>query len=80
MERRRDFHMHRFNIIADKVTLKGTIRALDPAVRRDRMERMARTVNGGRGAHLDEDVLPLGVRALSGVNPAARGAWAPLDG
>jgi amidohydrolase len=42
---------NRFNIIADKVTLKGTIRSLDAAVRRELKERMARTVKGVAEAH-----------------------------
>jgi len=37
---------NRFNIIADKVVMEGTIRTLDAAVRKDVKERMARTVKG----------------------------------
>jgi amidohydrolase len=37
---------NRFNIIADQVTLEGTIRTLDAAVRRDMKERIQRTVTG----------------------------------
>jgi amidohydrolase len=37
---------NRFNIIADQVTLEGTMRTLDPAVRRDMKERIQRTVTG----------------------------------
>jgi amidohydrolase len=42
---------NRFNIIADKVTMKGTIRTLDAALRRDLRERMARIVKGVAEAH-----------------------------
>jgi amidohydrolase len=42
---------NRFNIIADKVTLKGTIRTLDAALRRDLRQRMERTVQGVAQAH-----------------------------
>ncbi|HEX6738155.1 MAG TPA: amidohydrolase, partial [Vicinamibacteria bacterium] len=42
---------NRFNIIADKVTMKGTIRTLDAALRRDLRERMERTVKGVAEAH-----------------------------
>jgi amidohydrolase len=42
---------NRFNIIADQVTMDGTIRTLDPAVRTDLKERMARTVKGVADAH-----------------------------
>ncbi len=41
----------RFNIIADAVTLEGTLRTLDAAVRKDMKERMARTVRGVAEAH-----------------------------
>jgi amidohydrolase len=41
----------RFNILADRVTLEGTIRSLDPDVRRELKERMARTVKGVAEAH-----------------------------
>lgn len=42
---------NRFNIVADQVTLEGTIRTLDPAVRRTLKERIARTVAGVAAAH-----------------------------
>jgi amidohydrolase len=42
---------NRFNILADKVTLEGTLRSLDPAVRRELKERMARTIAGVAAAH-----------------------------
>jgi amidohydrolase len=41
----------RFNILAERVTLEGTIRSFDPAVRRELKERMARTVKGVAEAH-----------------------------
>ena len=42
---------NRFNIIADKVVMQGTVRTLDEAVRKDIKERMARTVKGVAEAH-----------------------------
>jgi amidohydrolase len=42
---------NRFNIIADSVTMKGTMRTLDAAVRKEMKERMARTVAGVAAAH-----------------------------
>lgn len=42
---------NRFNIIADRVTLEGTIRALDASVRKELKERIERTVKGVAGAH-----------------------------
>jgi amidohydrolase len=42
---------NRFNIIADAVTLEGTLRALDPGVRRELKERMERTIRGIAAAH-----------------------------
>ena len=42
---------NRFNIVADRVTLKGTMRTLDPAVRREIKERVARTIKGVAEAH-----------------------------
>jgi amidohydrolase len=42
---------NRFNIIADRVTMKGTIRALDPALRRELKQRMERAVKGVAEAH-----------------------------
>jgi amidohydrolase len=42
---------NRFNILAEKVTMDGTIRALDPAIRRELKERMARIVKGVADAH-----------------------------
>ena len=42
---------NRFNIIADQVTLEGTIRTLDPEVRREMKERIQRTVTGVAATH-----------------------------
>ena len=42
---------NRFNIIADQVTLEGTIRTLDAAVRREMKERIQRTVTGVATTH-----------------------------
>jgi amidohydrolase len=42
---------NRFNIIAERVTLEGTIRTLDAGVRTTLKERMARTVDGVAAAH-----------------------------
>jgi amidohydrolase len=42
---------NRFNIIAERVTLEGTIRTLDAGVRTTLKERMARTVAGVAQAH-----------------------------
>jgi amidohydrolase len=42
---------NRFNIVADQVVLEGTIRALEPAVRKELKERIARTVDGVAAAH-----------------------------
>jgi len=42
---------NRFNIIADQVTLEGTLRALDAATRKEMKERMARTIDGVVAAH-----------------------------
>lgn len=42
---------NRFNIVADQVTLEGTIRTLDPEVRKAMKEKMARTVKGVAEAH-----------------------------
>jgi amidohydrolase len=42
---------NRFNIVADQVVLEGTIRALEPAVRKALKERIARTVEGVAAAH-----------------------------
>jgi amidohydrolase len=42
---------NRFNIIADRVTLDGTIRTLDATVRKELKERIARTVEGVARAH-----------------------------
>lgn len=42
---------NRFNIIAERVTLEGTIRALDAGVRTGLKERIARTVAGVAQAH-----------------------------
>ncbi len=42
---------NRFNIVADGVTMEGTIRTLDPAVRQQMLDRMTRTVKGVAEAH-----------------------------
>ena len=42
---------NRFNIIADRVTLEGTIRTLEPSVRQELKDRMARTIDGVARAH-----------------------------
>jgi amidohydrolase len=42
---------NRFNIIADKVVMEGTLRTLDAGVRKDVKERMERTVKGVAEAH-----------------------------
>ncbi len=42
---------NRHNIIADEVTMRGTIRTLDDSVRRSLKERMLRTVDGVAAAH-----------------------------
>jgi amidohydrolase len=42
---------NRFNIIADQVTLEGTMRTLDPAVRTAMKEKIQRTVTGVAAAH-----------------------------
>jgi amidohydrolase len=42
---------NRFNIIADKVTMEGTVRTLDPKVRQDIRDRMQRTVKAVGEAH-----------------------------
>ena len=42
---------NRFNIIADQVTLEGTLRTLDAATRKELKERMARTVAGVAATH-----------------------------
>jgi amidohydrolase len=42
---------NRFNIIADKVTMEGTLRTFDPAVRSEIKERMARIVRSVAEAH-----------------------------
>ncbi len=42
---------NRFNIIADQVTMRGTIRTLDAGVRASLKERMARTVENVAAAH-----------------------------
>jgi amidohydrolase len=41
----------RFNIIADRVVMDGTLRTFDPAVRTDIKARMARTIKGVAEAH-----------------------------
>jgi amidohydrolase len=42
---------NRFNIIADRVTLEGTIRTLEPSVRQELKDRMTRTIDGVARAH-----------------------------
>ena len=46
---------NRFNIIADTVTLEGTMRTLDPAVRTGMKQRIQRTVSGVAAADYDND-------------------------
>ncbi len=57
---------NRFNIIADSVTMEGTLRTLDPAVRKDIVERMYRTVKGVAEAHGTTATL----RFIGTANPA----------
>jgi amidohydrolase len=65
----------RFNILADRVTLEGTIRSLDPDVRRELKERMARTVKGVAEAHGTRAELRfLGAGNAPTVNDAALAA------
>ncbi len=42
---------NRFNIVADEVTMEGTMRTLDATVREEIKRRMARTVDGVAAAH-----------------------------
>jgi len=42
---------NRFNIIADQVTMEGTMRTLDATVRKEMKERLKRTVDGVAAAH-----------------------------
>jgi amidohydrolase len=42
---------NRFNIIADKVRMEGTLRTLDPAVRKDMKQRIRRVVESVASAH-----------------------------
>jgi amidohydrolase len=42
---------NRFNIIADQVVLRGTLRALDPELRRELRQRLVRTAEGVAAAH-----------------------------
>jgi amidohydrolase len=57
---------NRFNIIADQVTLEGTIRALDETVRASLKEKMARTVQGIAAANGTTATL----RVVGDGNPA----------
>jgi hypothetical protein len=63
---------NRFNIIADQVTLEGTIRTLDPEVRREIKERIQRTVTGVAGTHgLTAALRWVGEGNLATMNDAA---------
>jgi amidohydrolase len=63
---------NRFNIIADQVTLEGTIRTLDPEVRREMKERIQRTVTGVAATHgLTAALRWVGEGNLATMNDAA---------
>ncbi|MFI5183780.1 MAG: M20 family metallopeptidase, partial [Vicinamibacteria bacterium] len=63
---------NRYNIIADGVTMEGTLRTLDPAVRNDMLERMSRTVKGVAEAHGTTATLRIvGTSSPALVNEAA---------
>lgn len=57
---------NRYNILADGVTMEGTIRTLDPAVRQQMLDRMTRTVKGVAEAHGTTATL----RLIGIANPA----------
>lgn len=63
---------NRFNIIADQVTLEGTLRTLDPDVRREMKERIQRTVTGVATTHgLTAALRWVGEGNLATMNDAA---------
>ena len=63
---------NRFNIIADQVTLEGTLRTLDASVRRDMKERIQRTVTGVATTHgLTAALRWVGEGNLATMNDAA---------
>jgi len=63
---------NRFNIIADQVTLEGTLRTLDPEVRREMKERIQRTVTGVAATHgLTAALRWVGEGNLATMNDAA---------
>ena len=63
---------NRFNIIADQVTMEGTIRTLDPEVRRQMKERIQRTVTGVATTHgLTAALRWVGEGNLATMNDAA---------
>jgi amidohydrolase len=63
---------NRFNIIADQVTLEGTLRTLDAGVRRDMKERIQRTVTGVAATHgLTAALRWVGEGNLATMNDAA---------
>ncbi len=59
---------NRFNIIADKVVMEGTMRSLDATVRKEMKDRIARTVKGVGEAH----GLAAGVRFVGEGNAPTR--------
>jgi amidohydrolase len=63
---------NRFNIIADGVTMEGTLRTLDPAVRQQMIDHMTRTVKGVAEAHGTTATLRfIGIANPATVNDAA---------
>jgi amidohydrolase len=63
---------NRFNIIADQVTLEGTLRTLDVDVRREMKERIQRTVSGVAATHgLTAALRWVGEGNLATMNDAA---------
>ena len=63
---------NRFNIIADQVTLEGTLRTLDADVRREMKERIQRTVTGVAATHgLTAALRWVGEGNLATMNDAA---------
>jgi amidohydrolase len=57
---------NRYNIIADAVAMEGTLRTLDPGVRKEMLEHMSRTVKGVAEAHGTTATL----RLIGNPNPA----------
>jgi len=63
---------NRFNIIADQVTMEGTLRTLDTEVRREMKERIQRTVTGVAATHgLTAALRWVGEGNLATMNDAA---------